>query len=74
MRGVLLAQVRGITRLTQAEVARHIPRLNDPTRSISDALLSQLESEAIPLPEGFAEVYLAALIAAHEAKGASDGE
>ena len=66
MRGKALARKRQRLGLRQADVARRIPRFDDASRSISDALLSQIEGEAIRMPRGFSALYEAALREASE--------
>lgn len=61
MRGKALAAKRQRFGLLQVDVAKHIPRADDPTRSITDALLSQIEHEAIRMPRGFVALYEQAL-------------
>ncbi|MCR4338985.1 MAG: hypothetical protein NUW01_03755, partial [Gemmatimonadaceae bacterium] len=47
--------------LRQQDLAPHIARADDPARHISDALLSQIEAEAVRLPRGFSALHAEAI-------------
>lgn len=63
-RGSVLRKRREAMGLRQQDIAPLIPRADDPAKHISDALLSQIESEAIRLPRGFSRQYMWALAVA----------